>query len=244
VPGADLTFLQVASTWVETLDCLLDTYSEIGDVLPGLTQYSQLLDKHHFIRVHLENYYCAVLSFHLKSLHVFSRPSELSVVHLLRFLTLAAEWKVFFHASWKTFRSHFGSALRDLKKYRDLLSDEKITATIIEVQELRQSMEWKLGELSRQLQNLHLVDEDTAALRREEELFKKRCFVLEKLGAPDHVYDLEKASAERRGTQFGDWLISHPSFWEWSDPSTPVHRTLHIHGSPGTGWKPNFFIPR
>lgn len=74
---ADDTFAhKVAGTWVETLDCLLDTYSEIGDVLPTLTQYKTLVPKYPCIRIHLENYYCAVLEFHRKALDVFSRPSE------------------------------------------------------------------------------------------------------------------------------------------------------------------------
>lgn len=63
-------------TWVETLDCILDTYSEIGDIIQGLTRYKTLLVKHPFIKAHLENYYCAVLEFHRKPLDVYSRPSK------------------------------------------------------------------------------------------------------------------------------------------------------------------------
>lgn len=47
--------LMAAGTWCETLDCLMDTYSEIGEVLPGLTQYGALLEKHPNLRVHLVN---------------------------------------------------------------------------------------------------------------------------------------------------------------------------------------------
>ena len=68
--------LKAASTWTETLDCLLDTFAEIAEVLPGLTQYARVLAKHPHIRVHLENYYCDVLEFHQKALEVFSRPGK------------------------------------------------------------------------------------------------------------------------------------------------------------------------
>ena len=145
------------------------------------------------------------------------------------------EWKAFFHSSWKTFKSQFGSTLRDLQRYRDLLSDEKITATIIEVQKLRQSMESKLGELSRQLQDLQLAGDDDAMLRKREELEQKRRFVLEKLDAPNHADDLERASMERRGSPSGEWILGNSTFLEWSDMSSLEHRTLHVHGSPGTG---------
>jgi lipopolysaccharide biosynthesis protein len=68
---------KAAGTWVETLDCLLDTYAEIGEILPGLSQYGDLLKRHPYIGVHLHSYYCDVLEFHRKALSVFSRPSAL-----------------------------------------------------------------------------------------------------------------------------------------------------------------------
>ena len=125
--------------------------------------------------------------------------------------------------------------MRDLKKYRDLLSDEKITATILEVHKLRQSMEDKLSELSRQVQDLQLEDEDSAAIRRQEELDKRRRFVLERLDGPDTTTELEKASGERRGTHSGEWILGDAAFQEWLNFSKPESRMLHLHGSPGTG---------
>jgi hypothetical protein len=142
---------------------------------------------------------------------------------------------MFFHSSWKTFRSQFGSTLRNLKKYRDLLSDEKITATILEVQELRQSMESKLSELSRRLEYLQLADEESSVLEKNEEAVKKRSFVLAKLGAGDYAYDLEKASAERRCSPSGDWILEEPVFLEWLNTTSADRQILHVHGSPGTG---------
>ncbi|KAK0728767.1 hypothetical protein B0T26DRAFT_869746 [Lasiosphaeria miniovina] len=210
------------------LVCVLALISraEIGDVLPGLTQYRSLLDKHPQIKVHLESYYCAVLEFHRKSLDVFSRPG----------------WKTAFHSSWKTFKSRFGGTLTDLKRYRDLLSDEKITATIIEVRESRQSMEefhqsmkGKLDEPSRNLQELHIGDRESEELRCREQLDKKRQFVLSKLDAPDYYSDLERASNEQRGTTSGERIFSHPTFQQWMDMSTVEHRSLYLHGIPGTG---------
>jgi hypothetical protein len=66
--------MKAAGTWVETLDCLLDTYAEIGESLPGLSQYESFLRSHPAIGTHLRNYYCDVLDFHRKALLVFSRP--------------------------------------------------------------------------------------------------------------------------------------------------------------------------
>ncbi|KAM7203083.1 hypothetical protein V8F33_002431 [Rhypophila sp. PSN 637] len=217
---APIKFLLLAAgTWVETLDCLLDTYKEIGDVLPGLTQYKNLVPKHPFIKVHLENYYCTVLEFHRKALDVFSRPN----------------WKIAFHSSWRTFKTHFGGTVKDLKRYRDLISDEKITATILEVQELGQSMEERMDELSRKLEHLQVDVDQSSAMQHREQLDKKRQFVLSKLDPPTFEDDFERASKERRGTPSGSWILDNATFQDWADVTCSKHRTLYVNGSPGTG---------
>ncbi|KAK4209150.1 hypothetical protein QBC37DRAFT_378333 [Rhypophila decipiens] len=217
---APIKFLLLAAgTWVETLDCLLDTYKEIGDVLPGLAQYKSLVPKHPFIKVHLENYYCTVLEFHRKALDVFSSSRGL----------------IAFHSSWRTFKTQFGGTVKDLKKYRDLISDEQITATILEVQELGQSMEERMDELSRQLEHLQVDVDQSFAMRHREQLDKKRQFVLSKLDPPAFKADFERASKERRGTPSGSWILDNVTFQDWTDVTCSKHQTLYVNGSPGTG---------
>jgi hypothetical protein len=55
---------------------LLETYAEIGEALPGLSQYSKLFVSYPFIQKHLENYYCDVLEFNRSALEVFARPGK------------------------------------------------------------------------------------------------------------------------------------------------------------------------
>jgi hypothetical protein len=67
------------------LDCLLDTYAEIGEYLPGLSHYEALLGKYPRIGIHLQQYYDDVLGFHKEALLVFSRPSTtISPVQLVK----------------------------------------------------------------------------------------------------------------------------------------------------------------
>ncbi|KAK3986135.1 hypothetical protein QBC44DRAFT_373441 [Cladorrhinum sp. PSN332] len=215
--------LLTASTWVQTLDCLLDKYSEIGEVLPTLTQYRTLLDKHPNLRVHLENYYCDVLEFHRKALDVFSRSN----------------WKIIFHSSWKTFQSHFGGTLAKLKRHQQLLSDETITATVHGVLHLGQSVqsvEDKLDEMSRKLEQLHLGVDENGRFQQKKQLEEKRQFVFSKLNAPDYHTDLEIAFKERGGSDHGDWILSDCTFSNWLELSgSDDSKTLYIHGIPGTG---------
>jgi hypothetical protein len=104
-----------------------------------------------------------------------------------------------------------------MKRHRDLLSDEKISAAIIEVQEFRHSVEDKLDQLSLQIQRLH-IDDEGQILGHREALDRKRQFILSKLEPPDTESDLERALKERTGSKCGDWLESEAAF--------PVRRTI------------------
>jgi hypothetical protein len=126
--------------------------------------------------------------------------------------------------------------LAKLKRHRDLLSDEKITAAIIEVQDFRQSFEDRLDELSREVQKLNLGNDEQQSLRQSEDLDRKRQLVLSKLNPPDYEYDLERASSEREASTSGNWLLSDHRFQHWSDVATMERRTLYLNGIPGTGW--------
>ncbi|KAK4146369.1 uncharacterized protein C8A04DRAFT_9869 [Dichotomopilus funicola] len=205
--------------WVETLDCLVDTYAEIGDFLPSLSQYENLLANHPDIGIYLQKYYCDVLEFHRKALAVFSRPS----------------WKTVFHSAWRTFKTQFGPILTKLKQHRELLSDEKLTATIADVRQSVRSIEDKVGELSRHLQRLHIIDNEEAARRHREDLIGKRQFVLSKLDPPDYYCDLERASNQRWNSASGGWIEADTAFDLWVDTTMIQSRALYLTGIPGTG---------
>ncbi|KAH6624506.1 hypothetical protein B0J18DRAFT_456785 [Chaetomium sp. MPI-SDFR-AT-0129] len=211
--------LLAAGAWVETLDCLVDTYAEIGDFLPSLSQYENLLANHPDIGIYLQKYYCDVLEFHRKALAVFSRPS----------------WKTVFHSAWRTFKTQFGPILTKLKQHRELLSDEKLTATIADVRQSVRSIEDKVGELSRHLQRLHIIDNEEAARRHREDLIGKRQFVLSKLDPPDYYCDLERASNQRWDSASGGWIEADTAFDLWVDTTMIQSRALYLTGIPGTG---------
>ncbi|KAK4165547.1 hypothetical protein QBC43DRAFT_315446 [Cladorrhinum sp. PSN259] len=215
--------LLIAGTWSDSLDCLLDTYSEIGDILPSLTQYRTFLMQYPPIRRHLENYYQDVLEFHLRALQVFSRP----------------HWKTVFHSAWKTFRSQFGDVLIKLKRHRDLLSDEKLTTAVLEVQKLGQSVgsvEDKLDHISRRLAALQLSADKDTVIRLKRDLDEKRKFVFSELDPPDYESDLDKAWKERQSGSAGDWIFENETFKQWAQSTNnPEVLTLYLNGIPGTG---------
>ncbi|KAH8592598.1 hypothetical protein B0O99DRAFT_716361, partial [Bisporella sp. PMI_857] len=215
-----IAFIWVTSTWIETLDLLLDIYAEIGEILPGLTQFRNLLGQHPYLKVHLENYYCDILDFHRNAIYVFSRPA----------------WKTVFHSSWKTFKSRFGPIISSLKRHRELISDEKLTIAISEVQDFRESVEEKLEALSKQMKELQLEKNEEGTLKLQEQRDRQLQFVLNKFDVADCQKDLEHARRERRHhSSSGDWIFNHPLFKEWADLTIPRNSTLYLSGIPGAG---------
>ncbi|KAI1196743.1 hypothetical protein F5X97DRAFT_202231 [Nemania serpens] len=219
--------LLAASTWVETLDLLLDTYVGIGEILPGLTQFRDFLGQHPYLKVHLQNYYCDVLDFHRNALDVFSRPA----------------WKTVFYSSWKTFKTKFGPILNNLKRHRELISDEKLTIAISEVrdfrsevQDTRKFLEEKLEALSKQMKQLQLEEKEESTQKLQEQRSRRLQFVLNKFDVADYQRDLEHARREhRRHINSGKWIPDHPQFKEWADLTITRNSTLYLNGIPGSG---------
>jgi len=73
----------VAGTRVDILEHLLDTYVEIGEVIPGLRQYDQLFKDFPHVREVLERYVEDILRFHRKALDFFTKPGQASLEALI-----------------------------------------------------------------------------------------------------------------------------------------------------------------
>ncbi|KAH7117462.1 hypothetical protein EDB81DRAFT_244147 [Dactylonectria macrodidyma] len=187
--------LLAASTWVETLDGLLGTYAEIGEILPGLTEFRTLLEQHPRLKVCLENYYCDILDFHRNALDVFSRPA----------------WKTVFHSSWKTFRTRYGPIISSLKRHRELISDEKLTIAISEVRDSREFVEENLEALSKQMKERQL-EEKEGTLKLQKQRSQRLQFVLNKFDVADCQRDLEHAQEQHALSERHSWSRQNHSY--------------------------------
>jgi len=220
------------------LDLLLDTYSEIGEILPGLTRFRNALVKNERLKVHLENYYCDVLDFHRNALDVFSRPGkDRPRFHPCQYNSDCVKaWKTLFHPSWRTFQTKFGPILSGLKRHRQLISDEKLSVVISEVGEFRESIEGKLEALSVQMKRLQLHEKEQETLELQEQRRHRLEFILSKFNVADYQSDLKRSRDERLyQSSSGAWIFGHRTFKEWADLKSPRHSVLFMSGIPGAG---------
>ncbi|OCL02208.1 hypothetical protein AOQ84DRAFT_349486, partial [Glonium stellatum] len=218
-----VAFIWVAGTRIDILERLLDTYVEIGDVIPALHQYDQLFKNCHAVREVLERYLDDILRFHRKALDLFARPA----------------WQTVIRSAWKTFEASFKPILDSLKRHRALLSDEKLTAAIEEIQDTRQlvlslQLHNRFQELSKQLYESHEKSAEKKATEVQEALYQQRHSVAEKLGPPDYEADHNRASKQRFSAS-GDWILQTPDFLNWLNPQNQSCSTLYMHGMPGAG---------
>ena len=171
-------------------------------------------------------------------------------------IKLFAAWEIVLRSSWKTFETGFKPILDSLKRHRTLLSDEKLTAAIAEIQNLHQvtvkkfsdqsdqssaelnglwlQLDNKFQELSKQLYEIQKISTEKETKEHREALNQQRRFIAEKLGPPDYEADQYRVS-EKRFSASGDWILNDPGFLNWLDPRNLSNSTLYLHGIPGAG---------
>ncbi|UZP36583.1 hypothetical protein NXS19_004399 [Fusarium pseudograminearum] len=211
--------LVTASTWIDTLDSLLDVYGQIGEVLPDLTRYRQIYNEYPSVHTHLEAYYCDILQFHSNALDVFARPG----------------WKVLFHSAWKTFKTQFDPILKSLERHRVMLSEEKLTAVMQETQKQGKSIQDKLHQLGSALQERDKKDTERDLITRQSQIHQQYRIVESKIDAPNYHEDYEIASQKRFQNTSGQWVLSHPLVSEWLDHSSEDDGKIYLSGIPGAG---------
>ncbi|RGP60195.1 zinc finger protein [Fusarium sporotrichioides] len=209
--------LLTASTWIDTLDSLLDVYGQIGEVLPDLTRYSQIYKEYPSIHMHLEDYYCDILQFHSNALDVFARPG----------------WKVLFHSAWKTFKTQFGPILKSLERHRVMLSEEKLTAVMEETKNQGQSIQASLDQMNRECQERDQKNAERDAIAHRSQIDQQYRTVQSKVDAPDYHEDYEIASQKRFQSTSGHWFLGHPLVSEWLGDSSKANEKIYLSGIPG-----------
>ncbi|KAI1114303.1 hypothetical protein F5Y14DRAFT_189934 [Nemania sp. NC0429] len=238
--------LLVAGTRLETLERLLDIYIEIGEVIPSLRQYDQLFKAAPSVLEVLERYYCDILEFHRHALEVFSSPG----------------WKVFFDSAWRTFKTRLNPIVQSLKRHRELLSDEKLNATIIEIQagreeirsgrdlvltaldkttdqsssrfnDLKQQIYETFTQLSEQIYGLQQSQQVTEAHLHNSHM-DDLSVIVNKIDPPGFESDhLSAINSCHKGS--GQWIFENTTFNAWTRSTTTPDSVLYINGLPGSG---------
>ncbi|KAK6839363.1 hypothetical protein PG987_005229 [Apiospora arundinis] len=235
-----VAFVWMASTRIQTLELLLDTYAEIGEVIPSLWQYEALFKEAPPVLEVLEKYFCDILEFHRNAMDVFGRPG----------------WRVCFDSIWKTFRTRFTPILESLKRHRALLMDERLNAVMLGIKNGRDQtlvtltksadqsstnfdrLEDKVAnlytKLSSQVYGLAQSSEKIdKALQRDLPLQEMNTMLI-KLNPSDYMAD-QQAALQSCHEKSGDWVFQNPSFIGWLQSKTLPDCVLFIHGMPGAG---------
>ncbi|KAI0971544.1 hypothetical protein F4678DRAFT_87902 [Xylaria arbuscula] len=232
--------LLVATARVEYLECLLDTYVEVGEIIPNLQQYDKLFKAAPCVLEVLERYFCDILEFHQNALDVFARPA----------------WTKFFDATWKTFRTRFKPILESLKRHKTLLHDLKLDAAVLEIQvgrsdtlnlvqrssdqtvsqitDTRKNINDVYKKLSDQIYDVSNTLDEHRATQRAAVSLQQVNAIIDKLNPP-HIEDDQYTALRSCHKQSGDWVFKDPTYLQWTKSTTSSESVLFIHGMPGAG---------
>ncbi|KAK6343601.1 hypothetical protein TWF730_011192 [Orbilia blumenaviensis] len=213
--------LMMVSTKVENLDRLLGVYEEIGEVIHGVGKYDRLFRNYPDIRRILEMYFYDILEFHHEVLELFSKSN----------------WTRMLSYAWPTFKTRFDPIIDSLKRHRDLLSDEKITAILEESQQNNRVIETiptGFQEIITKLDQLQ-KDIDDKKLQAHEHKIKRKEILKTKLHPPNYHQHQLLASKKRSAPSSGNWVFQDPKFKAWLGGDLIMDSILYINGIPGSG---------
>ncbi|KAI0809904.1 hypothetical protein GGR55DRAFT_679137 [Xylaria sp. FL0064] len=210
--------LLVAGTRVEILECLLDTYVEVGEVIPSLRQYDELFGAAPLVLEVLEKYFCDILEFHHNALDVFARPgkthtstarpetNELVPKSMDKILRLDLE-----DVPDKSSR-HFTDRFDGLDGH----IEEVYTKLSSQIYDMQQSSK---AEKAIQHGTIHLQEMNS---------------IISKLDPP-HVDGDQSLALNSCHSKSGEWLFQNPAYLRWAGSETLPDSVLFIHGMPGAG---------
>ncbi|KAF2686439.1 ankyrin [Lentithecium fluviatile CBS 122367] len=199
--------LLVAGAYSDALNTLLDAYQEVGENMPLLMQYEALVSQSPSLQEILGLIYKDILTFHGKAMKHFRQRA----------------WKQLFQATWRNFRSDFGTILTNLQSHRRLLDSQAI---FLGVSETMKAMA-ELHETRRLLEeeNRRKLDEDTKL---------RQLAVTNWLRAADSTSDHQDAlSVQENNSDSGLWLFKQNTIRDWVDQNPSTEPLLWINGRPG-----------
>ncbi|KAK7431623.1 hypothetical protein QQZ08_001841 [Neonectria magnoliae] len=130
-----LAFIWTASNFPESLNCLLDAYFELGELIPRLSQYQAHYISNEHMRTVLALMYKDILQFHAYAMKYFQKPT----------------WKQLFQATWKGFAFKLEELKDNMRRHGRLVESQ---ASIVQFDETQKQR--RLAEISFQdLQNVY-----------------------------------------------------------------------------------------
>lgn len=130
-----------------------------------------------------------------------------------------------------------------LVHYRELLTEEKATASMRDLQKLNSSVADQFAVLSARLDKASAQRELTAMETRKEHaresLEHQRREVFEKLDPVQFQNDQSELQRQIFDPTGGSWLLKDERFASWMDLNDESHKVLSLDGLPGAGRYPH-----
>ncbi len=210
--------MEVASSWADCFDIILEAYQRLAENLPLFTEYQSLFGHNSRMASVLALIYEDILEFHQVALRVLKRPSKDPKLSFKYLYLQCSAWKQMFRAAWKDFESKFQHLVDDLRIHKDLIESH---ASILQIQET-------------QVERAHMRRQ--FAMIEQSQRQKKHLDVVTWLSAVNPILDHEAAISVRQShPSSGRWLLQDSKMKAWLDHSRSSVPLLWMNGIPGAG---------
>lgn len=227
------TLFQVASSRLEILECLLDTFTDISEAIPDLQGYASIFEDQAEVLEVLKRCYGDIIQFYHMAFGVLGRPGAFGIRgRCLLFhrpeqwntTDIPVDWRRIFDSVWKTFRTKFSPVLGSLRRHRELLMQVKLTATYGAVETTRLALQETIERSNEELKQILNV------------IQQKRTQILDKLGSrSSHNNKGHRRLPDQRYPTSGDWILKEHLFLQWLNPDDLSNSLLYLNGMPGAG---------
>lgn len=208
--------LQVASTWSDSFDILLDAYEQIGEEIPMLEQYNAIFQHDpHMLKI-LGFIYKDILDFHRRAIRFFS----------------GRVWRQVFRSVWSDFKTRFNSILESLRRHKELIRSK---AAALHYEQYQHDSQETMRHIQQYEQDREIMIEKLEILEAAESSRKYNEVIEWIAGAPTHL-DHEAFCAAREDYKgSGDWILKQEKVQNWREEDIPVSSILWLNGIPGAG---------
>ena len=114
--------------------------------------------------------------------------------------------------------------MQSLERRRQLIDGEKSSATLYEIEKVREEIE---AVRTAQREQAEAGDLEKHQVRLAQ--------IKQKLQFANYQLDQEISTEDRSGSNSGQWIFEDPRFLTWKDLEEGGNQVLFIHGKPGAG---------
>ena len=209
--------LEITGNFANAFNAIIETYSEIGAIVPALEKYEALFKQTPYLQSALVDIYKTILEFHMRAIACFQQKA----------------WKKLFHAVWNTFKTQFRPCMKQLKDNYEVIRQHAQLEHYCRTQEEFKRLQEQFEAQKQYFEHQRLLEDDYKRIERD----RRHIFIRQWLSADDAFVEDQDSYNQTRGidSSSGHWLLQKTEMKKWMTPEQEKPSLVWMTGQPGAG---------